>query len=37
MMNDMKIKAGIERQQGKSEGFDSCNRPSNLIQIVLKS
>ena len=20
-------------QQGKSEGFDSCDRPSNLIQI----
>ena len=24
------------RQQGKSEGFDSCDRPSNLTQIGLK-
>ena len=24
-------------QQGKSEGFDSCDRPSNLIQIGFKS
>ena len=24
-------------QQGKSEGFDSCNRPSNLIQIEFES
>ena len=24
-------------QQGKSEGFDSCDRPSNLTQIGLKS
>ena len=24
-------------QQGKSEGFDSCNRPSNLTQIGFKS
>ena len=23
-------------EQGKSEGFDSCNRPSNLTQIGLK-
>ena len=25
------------RKQGKSEGFDSCDRPSNLTQIGLKS
>ena len=24
-------------KQGKSEGFDSCNRPSNLTQIGFKS
>ena len=24
-------------KQGKSEGFDSCDRPSNLTQIGLKS
>ena len=24
-------------QRGKSEGFDSCDRPSNLTQIALKS
>ena len=24
-------------EQGKSEGFDSCDRPSNLTQIGLKS
>ena len=24
-------------QQGKSEGFDSCDRPSNLAQIWSKS
>ena len=24
-------------QQGKSEGFDSCDRPSNLTQIGFKS
>ena len=23
-------------EQGKSEGFDSCNRPSNLTQIGFK-
>ena len=27
----------IETQQGKSEGFDSCDRPSNLTQIGFKS
>ena len=26
----------IKTQQGKSEGFDSCDRPSNLTQIVFK-
>ena len=26
-----------EIKQGKSEGFDSCDRPSNLTQIGLKS
>ena len=25
------------REQGKSEGFDSCDRPSNLTQIQFKS
>ena len=24
-------------QQGKSEGFDSCDRPSNITQIGFKS
>ena len=28
---------GLLRQQGKSEGFDSCDRPSNLTQIGFKS
>ena len=27
----------IYREQGKSEGFDSCDRPNNLTQIRLKS
>ena len=27
----------LTRKQGKSEGFDSCDRPSNLTQIGLKS
>ena len=27
----------IKQKQGKSEGFDSCNRPSNLTQIGFKS
>ena len=27
----------VEYQQGKSEGFDSCDRPSNLTQIGFKS
>ena len=27
----------IDTQQGKSEGFDSCDRPSNLTQIGFKS
>ena len=26
----------VQKKQGKSEGFDSCNRPSNLTQIGLK-
>ena len=25
------------KKQGKSEGFDTCDRPSNLTQIGLKS
>ena len=25
-----------EKEQGKSEGFDSCDRPSNLTQIGFK-
>ena len=25
------------KKQGKSEGFDSCDRPSNLTQIGFKS
>ena len=29
-------KNGIELKQGKSEGFDSCDRPSNLTQIGFK-
>ena len=24
-------------KQGKSEGFDNCNQPSNLIQTLFKS
>ena len=27
----------IEKKQGKSEGFDSCDRPSNLTQTGFKS
>ena len=27
----------VTRQQGKSEGFDSCDRPSNLTQIGFRS
>ena len=27
----------ITKEQGKSEGFDSCDRPSNLTQIGFKS
>ena len=27
----------LHRQQGKSEGFDSCDRPSNLTQIGFES
>ena len=30
-------KPAIDNKQGKSEGFDSCNRPSNLTQIGFKS
>ena len=26
----------IKKKQGKSEGFDSCDRPSNLTQIGFK-
>ena len=26
----------VEKKQGKSEGFDSCDRPSNLTQIGFK-
>ena len=26
-----------ENKQGKSEGFDSCDQPSNLIQTWFKS
>ena len=28
-------KYDLENKQGKSEGFDSCDRPSNLTQIGL--
>ena len=28
---------GLGIQQGKSEGFDSCDRPSNLTQTGFKS
>ena len=28
---------GLMQEQGKSEGFDSCDRPSNLAQIWSKS
>ena len=31
------ISCHLISQQGKSEGFDSCNQPSNLAQIGLKS
>ena len=27
----------VFKKQGKSEGFDSCDRPSNLTQIGFKS
>ena len=30
-------KVGVCKKQGKSEGFDSCDRPSNLAQIWSKS
>ena len=26
-----------KQKQGKSEGFDSCDRPTNLTQIGIKS
>ena len=29
--------AALWKKQGKSEGFDSCDRPSNLTQIQFKS
>ena len=36
--NDMyRFSEPDDKQQGKPEGFDSCDRPSNLIQIGLKS
>ena len=35
-INPLKI-SRTKSQQGKSEGFDSCDRPSNLTQIGLKS
>ena len=31
------LSAPPNKQQGKSEGFDSCDRPSNLTQIEFKS
>ena len=31
------IQLELQRQQGKSEGFVSCDRPSNLTQIGFKS
>ena len=34
----MNVRVGnIYMKQGKSEGFDSCDRPSNLAQIGFKS
>ena len=36
-INTPMAKNGIFRKQGKSEGFDSCDRPSNLAQISSKS
>ena len=35
--NFMMIRWWEHSQQGKSEGFDSCDRPSNLTQIGFKS
>ena len=32
----MEVKKIYINKQGKSEGFDSCNRPSNLTQIGFK-
>ena len=32
----LKYKTPTKVQQGKSEGIDSCDRPSNLTQIRLK-
>ena len=29
--------SAIGQEQGKSEGFDSCDRPSNLTQIGFES
>ena len=31
------LQINVNRKQGKSEGFDSCDRPSNLPQIWSKS
>ena len=35
--NGFRPKIPIDHQQGKSEGFDSCDRPSNLTQIGFES
>ena len=35
--NNEKCSIQFETKQGKSEGFDSCDRPSNLTQIGFKS
>ena len=32
-----RVATGLAEKQGKSEGFDSCDRPSNLAQIWSKS
>ena len=34
---DLMYKFKVHDEQGKSEGFDSCDRPSNLTQTGLKS
>ena len=35
--NKLDIKIDVDKKQGKSEGFDSCDRPGNLTQIGFKS